>query len=69
MSDRLLSITIRGRTKEWSFNFRGDPRYLHEWRADGLVVEEIFNRIPQIIVDLGLTKVWIWLQDNHLLPS
>ena len=62
MSD--LAITVRGKRNEWVFRFRGNKKYLNEWRADWLVVDEAVNSIPTWVVDLGLTKPWCWLQDR-----
>ncbi len=63
MSDKLLSITIRGNQHKWSFDFYGDPKYLEEWRADGLEIDEIVNVIPVWVVDIGCTGLWCFLQD------
>ena len=63
MSKKPLAICVRGRTKEWSFMFRGDPKYLDVWRADGLLVGEVVDRIPTLVVDLGLARAWSWFQD------
>jgi hypothetical protein len=60
---KLLSIEVRGNTNEWSFNFYGDPKYLEEWREDGLEINEIVNTIPEWVVDMGLTRLWIFFQD------
>lgn len=60
---QLLSIEVRGHEHEWSFNFYGDPKHLDEWRDDGLEVVEIVNTIPSWAVDLGLTKIWFFIQD------
>lgn len=60
---KLLSVTVKGNTSEWSFNFYGDPKYLQEWRNDGLEVYEICNTIPEWIVNLGLLKQYIFLQN------
>lgn len=61
--NKLLAVEIKGKEKNWSFNFYGDPKYLNEWREDGLDVVEICNTIPLWIHNLGLTKIWIFLQD------
>lgn len=63
MTKKLLSISIKGKTKNWSFNFYGDSKYLDEWREDGLEIDEVVNTIPEWIVMLGLTKGWIFFQD------
>jgi hypothetical protein len=60
---KLLSITVKGDTKRWSFAFYGDPKYLEEWRADGLDVNEIYNVVPIWVTDLGLVRVGCFLQD------
>lgn len=46
MAEKLLSIHVRGKQSLWSFEFRGDPKYIPEWRADGLDVYEVENIIP-----------------------
>lgn len=63
MMKKLLSIAVTGKEKTWSFDFYGDAKYLKEWREDGLIVDEILNTVPVWIVNLGLLKPWIFLQD------
>jgi hypothetical protein len=60
-----LSIKIRGREKLWSFTILGDPAHLSDWRADGLCIEEIVNRVPESVAARGrlATHVWCRLQD------
>lgn len=60
---RTMSITVRGNRKRWCFDFSGDPKYLEEWRADGLDIVVIENTIPVWVVTLGLVRPWCWLQD------
>ena len=60
---KLMSVEVTGASKTWSFLFYGDPKYLEEWRNDGLEVDEIINTIPEWVMDLGLTRPWIFLQD------
>ena len=45
--DKLLSITVQGKTKLWSFDFDGDDQYLDEWREDGLEVDEVICTIRE----------------------
>ena len=63
MTNKVLSITVKGKNKTWGFNFYGDPKYLADWRADGLQVDEVVGSIPVWAVELGLTKLWFRLQD------
>lgn len=35
---RLLAVHIKGKQHTWSFPFRGDPKHIPEWEADGLEV-------------------------------
>ena len=63
MAKKLLSVTVKGNEKKYCFNFYGDPKYIPEWEADGLEVVEILNTIPIWVVDAGLTKPWIFMQD------
>lgn len=63
MSKQLLSIEVRGTLNRWDFHFYGDPRYLADWRADGLNVNVVVNTIPVWVVEIGLTRAWCILQD------
>lgn len=63
MAKKLLNIHVRGKDRSWSFEFYGDPKYLEEWRADGLQIDEVCNVIPEWIADLGLVRPWCFLQD------
>jgi hypothetical protein len=61
--NQLISVTVRGKSKTWAFNFRGDPKYLAEWRADGLKTDEVLNTIPVWAHELGLTPLWFAAQN------
>ncbi len=63
MSKKLLSVTVKGNDKTWSFNFYEDTKYIDEWRKDGLVIDEILNVIPVWVVNMGLTRPWCFMQD------
>jgi len=61
---QLLEIEVKGNSgKTFGFSFRGDPRYLAEWRAEGFVINEIVNTIPVWAQQLGLTCIWRRVQD------
>lgn len=61
---KLYSISVRGKTKNWSFDFYADPKYVKDWRNDGLQVDEVVNSIPQWYVDMGFPiKLWCFVQD------
>ena len=63
MSQKLMSVTVRGNHLSWSFSFYGDPAHIKGWRADGLEVFEIENTIPVGVAGLGLTRAWCFVQD------
>lgn len=44
--DKKLTICVEGKEHSWCFNFKGDPKYIPEWRADGLEVYELGGSIP-----------------------
>jgi hypothetical protein len=58
-----MSVTVRGKTKTWSFEFVSDEKYIKEWAEDGLEIDIVCNRIPVWAVNLGLTKVFCRIQD------
>ena len=60
---RLFAIDVEGKHKSWSFNFEADEKYLKDWTDDGLPISLVLNIIPVWIVDMGLTKIWVFLQD------
>jgi hypothetical protein len=60
---REMAVTVRGKQHEWSFHFDGDPKYLQEWRDDGIEVYEIYNSIPMWVADAELTRIWCFVQD------
>lgn len=63
MGKKLLSVTVQGKEKTWIFNFYEEPKYIQDWRNDGLVIDEILNTVPVWIVDCGLLKPWVFFQD------
>jgi hypothetical protein len=63
VTKKLYSITIRGNEHTWSFDVMVDPRFVEEWRADGIEIDEICNVIPEWIADLGITRLWCFVQD------
>lgn len=63
MGKKLMFVDVQGKSHKWMFEFYGDPQYLEEWRADGLTVEVIENIIPAWVVDFGLARPWVFLQD------
>jgi len=58
-----LSISVKGNNHSWNFNIDADPKYLEEWRADGLEINEICNVIPEWIINLGLIRIWCFFED------
>ena len=63
MSKKILTVLVKGTNKEWSFEFKGNPKHLPTWRDDGLEVYELVNSIPEWVANLGLTKPWCFFQD------
>jgi hypothetical protein len=61
------AIIVKGRHKIWSFPVQIDPKYLDDYRGDGLIIDEVVNVIPERVQRWGLTRVWCWLQDRGIL--
>lgn len=57
-----LSITVRGKQKTWNFHFEGNPKYLHDWRDDGLEIHEVHNTIPDWLPS-SFIRAWCFIQD------
>lgn len=47
MPNKLLAFFVNGRQWSRCFEFSGDPRYLAEWRIDGLDIREVVGIVPQ----------------------
>ena len=60
---KLYGLEVRGENHTWDFHVIIDPKYLEEWRADGLKIDEICNIIPEWVASLGLVRPWCFLQD------
>ena len=69
-------IEIKGNEHTWEFPVEINPRYLKEWRADGLKIDELVNTVPnwkvldfnlpilgKRIIPLPPTKLWCFFQD------
>jgi hypothetical protein len=60
---KLLTVTVKGRSKTWSFTILEDIKYIQDWIDDGLEVYELCNIVPEVVQRYGLTKLWCFLQD------
>jgi hypothetical protein len=58
-----ISITVHGRAHTWAFTFKGDPKHIPDWQADGLEVAEVCNTIPLWVQQMGLVRPWCAAQD------
>lgn len=70
MGKKLLIISVKGKDHSWSFEFYADPKYLEDWREDGLEVDEVCNTIPAWLPVWGIS-LWCGLQDiwNFRIPG
>jgi len=58
-----MLLTVKGKEHKWCFEVDADTKYLKEWWDDDLDIGIIENIIPEWIVDIGLRKVWCFIQD------
>lgn len=58
-----LIITVKGKKHSWSFTTYGDPKYIPEWRSDGLEVYIVENTVPSWVAVLGMARPWCFVQD------
>ena len=62
--NKLYEIQVKGKTKDWLFIVEANPKYIQEWRNDGLVIDELLNKIPKWWVDMGFSvRFWCFWQD------
>ncbi len=57
MNKRMM-LTIKGKEHIWLFPISANPRYLADWRADGLDIGIITYETPTLIAWLGLGNIW-----------
>lgn len=57
------AIIVKGNHHTWSFHFDAKPEYIQDWRDDGLEIDEIYYAIPAWVVNLGLTRPWMFFED------
>jgi hypothetical protein len=62
MAKRLHFLTVRGKQHEWRFHVELDPKYLQDWRDDGLEIQEIRNTVPHWLPS-WLMGAWCFVQD------
>lgn len=63
MRERRMSIEVCGQSKKWCFEVYADPRYLDDWRADGLVIHVIENTVPTWLPSSIKVRWWCFAQD------
>lgn len=63
MSKRLYFIEIQGNEHQWNFDVWIDPKFVDEWREDGIKIFEIINTIPASVQHAGFGRAWVFFQD------
>lgn len=63
MSKKLYALTVRGHQYRWDFPVEADPKFIDEWRRDGIEIHEICTVIPMWVADAGLIRPWCFFQD------
>lgn len=61
--NKRYALNVRGKYHEWSFPIWANPQHVKDWRNDGLDIDEVLNVIPAWVVALGLTDLWVWVED------
>lgn len=62
--NKIYALRVRGKTKDWEFHVDVDPKYVQEWRDDGLNIDPVINIIPAWWVNAGFSiKFWCFWQD------
>ena len=62
------SIYVKGKSgKRFSFSFISDTECEQLWEDEGFEVDQVYNTIPLLVKRLGLTHIWVWLQDKGVI--
>lgn len=62
------SIYVKGKSgKRFSFSFISDTECEQSWEDEGFEVDMVYNTIPLLVKQLGLTNLWSWLQDKGII--
>jgi ribosome maturation protein Sdo1 len=58
MTKSYYTITVCGKRHEWVFPILVDPKYIKDWREDGLVIDEVVAIRPETV---WYMKYWLRL--------
>ena len=60
---KMAFIEIIGKSATWCITAPMSEIQIESMRNDGVDVHEVMNQIPEWAVELGLTRVWCFMQD------
>lgn len=60
-------VVVRGKQHEWFCRIPENQAVA--MREDGFEVIEVHNSMPMWVVDMGLTRVWVFVEDLWNIPS
>jgi len=60
---KLVSVEIRGNRSTWGVNWHASQEQIDAMRQDGIEVYELENIVPAWVVDAGLMRPFVFLQD------
>ncbi|WP_148649642.1 hypothetical protein [Lysobacter antibioticus] len=63
MTKKWLHLHVKTATSSFWFEVLDDPANLDYWRSHGVEILEGCNAGPEFIVNAGLLKPWVFLQD------
>ena len=56
-------IPIQGKKHKWAVDFDASQATVDSMRNDGIEVFVVENSVPLWAVELGLTRIWCFVQD------
>jgi len=60
---RRASVEIRGKQRTWAVDWYASQQQIDDMREDGIDVLEIENSVPAWVVDAGLLRPYVFIQD------
>lgn len=62
-------LTVQGKNLRWSFRVELDPRDIPEYESDGLEILQPYYIVPEWIINAGLMRPFMFLQDLFYLRN
>jgi hypothetical protein len=65
---KLFAIYVKGKHHTCRFEFIADEALWTMWENEGFDVHKVLGSTPDWVANVGLDKIWYWLQKHYIIP-